>query len=64
LDSAVTAIEREKRSKAEIEVMVGEALRPVFGGESRKVTVTRADPALYGANWAATGIGDAAAADE
>ena len=47
---------REKKSKAEIEALLVAALRPIFGGEARAVEVTRADPALYGANWAATGI--------
>jgi hypothetical protein len=49
-------VAREKKSKSEIEGLLVAALQPIFSGEARKVEVTRADPALYGANWAATRI--------
>jgi hypothetical protein len=57
-------VQRQQRSKAEIEAMLVEALRPISDGQARKAEITRADPALYGANWAATGIGGAGGADE
>jgi hypothetical protein len=47
---------REKKSKAKIESIIVDALGSTFGGAPRTVEVTRADRALYGANWAATGI--------
>jgi hypothetical protein len=49
-------IARQLKPKTEVEAMLIEALRRISGQQPRKVEVTRADPALYGANWAATGI--------
>jgi hypothetical protein len=51
--------ERPSKPQAEIERMVLEAVRAIVGGALQGIEVTRADPALYGANWAATGLGGA-----
>jgi len=55
---------REQKSKAEIEALLVAALDRISRGVRRKVEITQADPALYGANWAATGISGVEDRDE
>jgi hypothetical protein len=50
---------RQTRSKLEIERLLLDAVREVVGDDVRRVAITRADPALYGANWSATDLGGA-----
>jgi hypothetical protein len=52
---------RQKASKAEIEQLLLDAIRALAGDRVPRVEITQADPALYGANWAATSLGGAAA---
>ena len=49
-----TSPKRQRKSKAEIEQLLLDAVREVAGDYVQRVEITRADPAMYGANWSAT----------
>jgi hypothetical protein len=49
-------IMKQSKTKPELEHLLLETLRPIAGNDLQRVEVTPADPALYGANWAATSI--------
>jgi len=50
---------RRVKPKNEIEALLLEAVRKVAGDAVQRVQITRADPALYGANWSATSLSGA-----
>jgi hypothetical protein len=51
---------KQQKSKTEIEQLLLDAVREVAGDYVERVEITRANPALYGANWSATSLGGAA----